>query len=199
MSGLEKSLFNLKFTAKSLNKQANKAAKDELREKEKVKKAIQQGNNDIAKLYAQNAIRKQSERMNLLRLASRIDAVASRVQTAVTMRNVTGNMANVVKNMDRAMESMNLEKMSMVMEKFEQQFEDLDVTTSYYEEAGQVNNAVAAPQEDVDLLMQKVADEAGLEMQQTLEVNTPAKGKVGPSPTEVEEDSLGERLRALRA
>ena len=61
-------------------------------------------------MYAQNAIRKQNERLNLLRLASRIDAVASRVQTAVTMRQVTGSMANVVKGMDSAMKTMNLEK-----------------------------------------------------------------------------------------
>lgn len=68
------------------------------------------GHNDIAKIYAQNAIRKQNEKLNLLRLASRIDAVSSRVQTAVTMRQVTGSMANVVKGMDSAMKSMDLEK-----------------------------------------------------------------------------------------
>lgn len=72
--------------------------------------AIQQNHSDIAKIYAQNAIRKQNERLNLLRLASRIDAVSSRVQTAVTMRSVTGSMANVVKGMDSAMKSMDLEK-----------------------------------------------------------------------------------------
>ena len=74
--------------------------------------AIQQGHNDIAKIYAQNAIRKQNERLNLLRLGSRIDAVASRVQTAVTMRQVTGSMMNVVKGMDHAMKAMDLEKVS---------------------------------------------------------------------------------------
>jgi len=73
-------------------------------------KAIQQNHSDIAKIYAQNAIRKQNERLNLLRLASRIDAVSSKVQTAVTMRQVSGSMANVVKGMDMAMKSMDLEK-----------------------------------------------------------------------------------------
>ena len=72
--------------------------------------AIQQNHTDIAKIYAQNAIRKKNENLNLLRLASRIDAVSSRVQTAVTMRQVTGSMANVVKGMDSAMRSMNLEQ-----------------------------------------------------------------------------------------
>ena len=48
----------------------------------------------------------------MLRLASRVDAVASRVETAVTMRQVTGNMAAVVKGMDKAVDTMNLEKVS---------------------------------------------------------------------------------------
>ena len=38
MAGLEKALFNLKFTAKQLNRQAAKASKDEQTEKTKLKK-----------------------------------------------------------------------------------------------------------------------------------------------------------------
>ena len=72
--------------------------------------ALQQGNTDGARIYAANAIRKKNESLNLLRLASRVDAVSSRVETAVTMRQVSGNMASVVKGMDKAMESMNLER-----------------------------------------------------------------------------------------
>ena len=110
-----------------MNRQAKKAQKDENSEKTRLKKvsrscicvyilanafaqALQQGNNDGARIYASNAIRKKSEALNLLRLASRIDAVASRVETAVTMRQVTGNMTSVVKGIDKAMESMNLER-----------------------------------------------------------------------------------------
>ncbi|KAI9861968.1 MAG: Vacuolar-sorting protein SNF7 [Trichoglossum hirsutum] len=197
MSGLEKALFNLKFTAKQLNRQAAKAGKDETAEKNKLKKALQQNHNDIARIYAQNAIRKQNERLNLLRLASRIDAVSSRVQTAVTMRQVTGSMANVVRGMDQAMKSMDLEKISAVMDRFETQFEDLDVATGYYENATSSATAVGTPQEDVDRLMNQVADENGFELHQDLEAATPAKTKVGP--TEQEEERLGERLRALRS
>lgn len=76
-------------------------------------KALQQNNTEGAQIYATNAIRKKTEALNLLRLSSRIDAVASRVETAVTMRTVTGSMGSVVKGMDKAMESMNLEKVSV--------------------------------------------------------------------------------------
>ncbi|KAF3939666.1 hypothetical protein ABW19_dt0205257 [Dactylella cylindrospora] len=196
MSGLEKALFNLKFTEKQLTRQAAKAKQEAAKEKQKVEKAMKQGNQDIAKIYAQNVIRKQNEHLNLLRLASRIDGVASRVQTAVTMRQVSASMANVVKGMDSAMKSMNLEKISMIMDKFESQFEDLDVATGYYENATTSANAVNTPQEDVDRLLAQVADNVGVELDQELNAATPAKGI--QQPTEVEEDGLGERLRALR-
>jgi charged multivesicular body protein 1 len=78
---------------------------------------MKEGHPDIAKIYAQNTIRKQNEKLNLLRLASRIDAVASRVQTAVTMRQVTGSMTNVVRGMDQAMKAMDLEKVCLALYK----------------------------------------------------------------------------------
>lgn len=198
MAGLEQSLFQLKFTAKLLNRQAAKAAKEELLEKAKTKKAMMQGNNDIAQLYAQNAIRKANERVNLLRLASKIDAVASRVQTAVTMRSVTGNMASVIKGMDKALQTMNLERISLVMDKFENQFEDLDALTNYYESATNNVNALTTPQEEVDELMSQIADEAGIEMKQGLN-ETKVDIVAPPQPiSEEKEDRLAERLRALR-
>ena len=198
MAGLEQSLFQLKFTAKQLNRQASKAAKEELQEKAKIKKALTQGNNDIAQLYAQNAIRKSNVRVSLLRLASRIDAVASRVQTAVTMRSVTGNMTQVIKGMDKALQTMNLERISLVMDKFENQFEDLDALTNYYEGATNNVNALTTPQEDVDELMNQMADEAGIEMKQGLnetkvDIDTPPV-----TVSEQKEDQLAQRLRALR-
>lgn len=67
-----------------------------------------------ARIYASNAIRKKNEALNLLKLSSRIDAVASRVQTAITMRKVSNSMASVVKGMGRAMDNMNLEQVNLV-------------------------------------------------------------------------------------
>ncbi|KAI9142355.1 vacuolar assembly protein DID2 [Paraphysoderma sedebokerense] len=200
MSNLEKHLFQLKFTAKQLQRNAKKCQKDEAAEKVKLKKAIQQGNMEGARIYAANAIRKKNESLNLLRLGSRIDAVASRVQTAVTMRKVTQSMAGVVKQMDKAMAAMNLEQISMVMDKFESQFEDLDVQTSYMESAMSTTTAQSTPQEDVDLLMQQVADEHGLEL--NMEMNGAAVPGtslgVKEGKEKEEQDELTERLTKLR-
>ncbi|CCG84054.1 protein of unknown function [Taphrina deformans PYCC 5710] len=192
MSGLENSLFQLKTTAKLLKRQSAKSAKEHKQETGAVSKAIKAGNNDIARIHAEIAIRKQQEQINLLRLSARIDAVASKVQTAVTMRGVTRNMGQVVKGMDRAMASMNLEQISMVMDKFETQFEDLDVQAGYMEGAMNGTTATGMPTDEVDALMSKVADEAGLELKQDLAHEVP-RNTVG----EQQEDQLHERLKKL--
>ena len=75
--------------------------------------ALQQGNADGARIYASNAIRKKSEALNLLRLSSRVDAVASKIETAITMRQVAGNMTAVVRGMSRAADSMNLDQVHL--------------------------------------------------------------------------------------
>ena len=84
------------------------------------------------------------------------------------------------------------------MDKFETQFEDLDVATGYYENATSQATAVGTPQDAVDSLMNQVADEAGVELQTEMNQAEPPK-KVATGPTEVQEDGLGERLRALRS
>ncbi|KAG8890531.1 Vacuolar-sorting protein SNF7 [Tulasnella sp. 332] len=195
---MQNTLFQLKFTAKTLNRQATKATKDEKNEKAKLKKALQQGNTEGARIYASNAIRKKSEYINLLRLASRIDAVASRVETAVTMRQVTGNIASVVKGMDKAMETMNLERISMVMDRFESQFADLDVQTSYMEDSMGSTDAVSTPQDQIDTLIQQTAEQNNIEIAHNM--NGPVAeiaGKEKERPIGEEDTKLAERLRAL--
>lgn len=80
-------------------------------------------------------------------------------------------MAGVVKAMDAAMKSMNLEKISTLMDKFESQFEDLDVQSSYMENAMSQTTTTTVPQGDVDNLLQQVADEAGYVLSSLISFN----------------------------
>ena len=91
----------------------------------------------------------------------------------------------------------------MVMDKFESQFADLDVQTSYMESTMSDTTALTTPQDQVDGLINQVADEAGLEVRQGLEVGqvprevpkeTESAGKVSTE----EDGRLADRLRALR-
>ncbi|NWX20708.1 CHM1B protein, partial [Aegotheles bennettii] len=184
-------LFNLKFAAKELNRNSKKCDKEEKAEKAKIKKAIQKGNMEVARIHAENAIRQKNQAINFLRMSARVDAVAARVQTAVTK-----SMAGVVKSMDATLKSMNLEKISALMDKFEHQFETLDVQTQQMEDTMSNTTTLTTPQNQVDMLLQEMADEAGLDL--NMELPQGQTGSVGTSVASAEQDELSQRLARLR-
>merc|ERR1711970_869222 len=161
---LENTLFNLKFSAKSLVRESKKCEKAEKEEKTKLKKAIQKGNTEGARIYAENAIRNKNQAINFLRLSSRVDAVASRVQTAVSMQRVTKDMTQVVRSMESALKQMNLEQIATMLDRFEKGMENMDVQTEVIEQTVGGATAQSIPEGDVQNLMQETADEAGLEL-----------------------------------
>jgi charged multivesicular body protein 1 len=57
LASMEKHLFNLKFAAKELERSSKKCDKEEKAEKLKLKKAIEKGNMEVARIHAENAIR----------------------------------------------------------------------------------------------------------------------------------------------
>jgi len=195
---MEKHLFNLKFASKQLLRDSKRCEKEEKAEKNKLKKAIEKGNMEVARIHAENAVRKKNESLNLLRTSARVDAVASRVNSAVTTKRMTQSMTGVVKAMDSAMKSMNLEKISGLMDRFEKDFEDLDVQTSVMEGAMNQTTATNVPQDAVDQLMKQTADEAGLEL--NMDLPSAATNTIGTTNqvSTQEPDELSQRLAKLR-
>ena len=164
--------------------------------------AIKQGNTEGARIYAQDAIREKNQALSHLRMASRIDACGSRIETAVRMGQVTSSMKGVTKGMEKSLASMDIDQISKLMDKFEQQFEDLDVKTQYMEGSMNATTATSTPAEQVDSLIQLVADENNLELGDAFASAGPV-GKKIPKPQEAKEeepaDSLEARLANLRS
>lgn len=124
---LEDDLITFRLTSKQMARSAKKCDKNMAAQKEKLKKAIEQGNMDGAKIYAQNVIREKNQSLNFLRLGSRIDAVSSRLETAIRMQQVNAAMKSTVQGMSNAMKSMEVTQIANTMADFEKQFEDMDV------------------------------------------------------------------------
>jgi len=172
--------------------------KEEKAEKLKVKKAIEKGNMDGARIYAENAIRKRSEQMNYLRLSSRLDAVVSRLDTQSKMNTISKSMGSIVKSLESSLGTGNLEKMSLTMDQFEKQFVNMEVQAEFMEKSMAGSTSLSTPEGDVNTLMQQVADDYGLEVS----VGLPqAAGHAIPNKVneKVEEDSLEKRLEELKA
>ncbi|XP_065674784.1 charged multivesicular body protein 1a-like [Hydra vulgaris] len=198
---MEDTLFQLKFAAKQLERASKKCGKEQKIEEGKIKKALQQKNVDGARIYAENAIRKKSESLNYLRMASRLDGVRSRVQSGIMMKSLTKNMGTVVKGLDKALASMDLEKVSAIMEKFEAQSEQLDVHSSVMDSTISDAMTLSTPQSQVDSLIIQVAEENGLELIDALAEIGPGTSSLQSVATTAKpskESELNKRLAALR-
>ena len=88
------------------------------------------------------------------------------------------------------------------MDKFEAQFTDLEVQASIVEDAMGSTTAVSAPQDQVDLLLRKTAEEANIELQHDLAAkdlsSVPDLSAASSQTVKDEDDKLADRLRALR-
>mmetsp|Transcript_6598 Transcript_6598/g.13577 ORF Transcript_6598/g.13577 Transcript_6598/m.13577 type:complete len:207 (-) Transcript_6598:910-1530(-) len=200
---LEDEMVNLRIVSKQMQRSSKKCEKNEKAALQKLKKAIQQGNHEGARIYGQDAIREKNQALNHLRMASRIDACSSRIETAVRMGQVTDGMKGVVKGMDKGLASMDINKISALMDKFEQQFEDLDVKTQYMEGTMNATTATSTPAEQVDTLIGQVADANNLELGEAFSQAGPV-GKKTPTVKESTEeqpvaDDLEARLANLRS
>ncbi|KAJ7216721.1 hypothetical protein O6H91_05G080500 [Diphasiastrum complanatum] len=193
-------IFQLKFTSKGLVRQAKKCEKEEKSEKLKVKKAIEKGNVDGARIYAQNAIRKHNEQLNYLRLASRLDAVVARLGTQSKMQNISKSMAGIVKALDGALAVGNMQKISQTMDQFEKTFVNMEVQSEFVETAMAGSTSLSTPEDEVNSLMHQVADDYGLEVSVGLPMAATHKVPVKEQlAAEVSEDELSRRLAELKS
>jgi charged multivesicular body protein 1 len=71
-----------------MQREAKSCEKREAEEKKKAAAALKKNQPDIARVYASNAIREKNQRVSMIKLASRMDAVAARVEIAVKMNKV---------------------------------------------------------------------------------------------------------------
>ena len=64
----------------------------------------------MARIHAENAVRKNKEITFCIKLASNIDSVASYVQTAIATRQTIADISSLVDNLNKAVQVLDAEK-----------------------------------------------------------------------------------------
>lgn len=165
---LEDTIFDMKLASKQFIKESQRCEREERVEKDKAKKKLEQGLIDIARIHAENAIRKKNESLNYMKLASKMDAVTTRIQSANRTENITGNLSKAVSQMDKMLKHMKPENIAQTMSNFEKSFEDIDVATGYINESLNQATSVSAPREQVDHLLGEIASVNNIEVSEQL-------------------------------
>ena len=127
--------------------------------------------------------------------------MSSRLESAMQMGQLTKSMGGVVRGMDTALKSMNVERIAKVMDKFESQFEQLDVTTGVMTSTMDSATSSQMPEDQVNGLIQAVADEHALDVSNMLEdasgLAAPVAQQQAAPAVDQQENDLASRLAAL--
>lgn len=191
---MDKQLFNLRFAAKSLQRAAKKAAKEESQERQKMERALLAQNPDAARIHAECAVRKHADSLNYLRLSARIEAVAARLKAAMGTRAVTTAMAQAATGLERALQANRLDEAASVLGRFEQCSDSLAVQADCMETLVQGDGTILIG-EEAALLLQQAADKHGLAVQTALLGAVPSKDNGTAAESG---ELLEERLAKLR-
>lgn len=178
-------VYELKFSVKTLEKQAQRCESEATKEKDRAAKEVKKGNWDGARQRVQNVSRKRAERLKYLNLASRLDSMASQLDTHAKMDQVDASLTSAVASLTKSLDQKRLEQVTSTMEQLERKMEDMEVHTSQIMQAGGEETYHNREQEDE--MLRELADQAGVEA--SLDVPSAAKAQSQPLPSQERENS----------
>lgn len=172
-----------------------------------VDQCLEKGETQRARIYAQDAIRHKNEAMSMLRMQSRMDAVASRIESSIMMSQMTPQMSKVVKRMGGVLKVMKPEKVGKTMDQFNDLCEGLDIRVAGMESGIASATATTMGEDAIDQLMDETAAEIGTKIDAQIAdagdiaglKDPKVKKAVAQNAERRAEQELEERLRKLRA
>jgi charged multivesicular body protein 1 len=167
-------IFEFKMMAKQFAKESKKAETAHKNLLTKVKDLIAKGDYEHAKITAADAIRKKNEIKRYQVLSSKIDTISQRLQNAYQTQQLTENM----KSLTQKMISTNIVDMVQInetMANFEKMFDDLDVNSNMMNEVFDNVNVGTTNDQEVNELVNQVAEANGMKVMDELDVNAGAQ------------------------
>lgn len=155
--------FNLRLHAREVLKQQALCEREEEAEKLKVKRALEKGNAEAARIHAANAIRKRNESLRYLQFHSKLEILRNQLENAERSNTVTTELKRVLPQL-RKVNKCKANDSSIIFKQFEDIFNDMEVKEAYADQTMNETTAHMAPQQDVDSLISKVAEEHALDI-----------------------------------
>ncbi|KAK2197368.1 Snf7 family [Babesia duncani] len=155
--------FNLRLQAREAQKLHEKCLREEEQEKIKIKSALEKSNVEAARVHAGNSIRKHNEALRYLQFHAKLETIRSQVDTAARSERVTTELKKALPSINRLVTHKAYDSVDL-FQQFEKVFEDLEVREAYADQSVQDQTAHLAPNDEIDDLITKVAEEHALDV-----------------------------------
>ena len=189
--------FEMKHTAKSLDKQAVKIESSMKKEETKVVNLMNSGNHEAARISAEGIIRMKGEALNYRRMAARMGAVAQKLEAADRTKNISESIKKSVPIIQKGLRQMEKIGISKAINEFDQVFEELDVKTDSMNTALDGVYSSTIDQNSVEGYMKQLQDSQAIDMGGGLAAAS-NKSLAGTGKVKEDEDDLMSRLKNLQ-
>jgi charged multivesicular body protein 1 len=157
--------FEMKFQAKSLDKQAAKIESKMKKEEAKVLQLMNSGNHEAAKISAGGCISMKNEALNTRRMAAKVGAVAQKLDSAYRATTMSESMKNAVPMIKKGLKAMEKMGIDKAMFEFDSAMENLDVKSDSIGAAMEGVHAGSVDQTQVDGYLSALMDSQANDMQ----------------------------------
>ena len=170
-------IFQMKMTSKKLMREAKRCEKEQKKNLQKIEVCLKKGDEESARMYAENSQRNKLEARRYNTLASKLDAMGGRIKSNAYSTDVMKHLTyNVTPVLQKEANNMNLEQLCMNLENFQDAFDKMEINANITNQ--NFNNMTYNGQtsgEDTDAIMQqmkaKVAYDMGQDTDMPIELN----------------------------
>lgn len=155
-------IFEFKMMGGQFNREATKAEKKQKLAMEKIKIALQKGDQTSAKLLAQEALRYKGEVGRYRTLGSKISMIYSKLQQAYKTQQLNQSMRELVSKMTGMANLGDITKMMETMDTFEKMFDNIDVTDKMMNDVFDNIGVGTVNDQEVDKLINMMQESEGL-------------------------------------
>lgn len=171
---------------RQLNSYAKKCEQEEKAHQRKAKDALDAGQNEIARTYASNAIRKKNEAVQYIKSASELDAIIARLNQQNTLTQVNASTVSITKNINKLLKKVPTGKMSANMVDFKDAMGELDHATKTVERSMGRQAQGMGDKDSVDELLERLKDDNAMNFRER--GTGVAVSNVNPVPANAEEE-----------
>lgn len=160
----EDQIFRLKLKTREMEKLSKRSELEERKLIGDVKKAMQSGKIDMARLYAEKCIRKKNEKINYLHLSNKLDVLVSRLESAYRCSSLVKDINTMIPVIHQINAETNPVKIGNDVTKLENLFDEINLTSDIVNDTVQNAATISAPTEEVDELITKIAEEHAIKI-----------------------------------
>ncbi|MHA2502328.1 MAG: Snf7 family protein [Candidatus Kariarchaeaceae archaeon] len=165
-------ILNLKVVGRRLGRSQRKLENQQRVTEQKVRKAIQKGDMDSARMYAKDVVRSKKWALGYQSLISKIDGLSFKLERAEAVQSIAGEMKGVAGALRQVNMELNLPEIDTVVNDMNAALEGIEDKSEIMEDAVDGLFEMDTNEADVDSLLQEYGADIGVSV--STELPTPS-------------------------